>query len=74
MDKFFIPSAALDDSFVTAREVACGAYTKPFSLYPSSYDYYRMGWWLCIPEKLRARLAAQLEAIEIFESFGEFPT
>ena len=64
----------LDDAFVTVLEVACGVYIKPFSLYPSSYDYCHMGWWLCIPEKLRARLAAQLEAIEIFELFGEFPT
>jgi hypothetical protein len=36
----------------------------------ADYDCYRMGVWLYMPEMPEARL----EAIEIFESFGEFPT
>lgn len=34
------------------------------------YDNFRMGTWFYMPEIP----AEQLEAIEIFESFGEFPT
>ncbi len=34
------------------------------------YDFCKMGWWLYMPEMS----TTSLEAIEIYESFGEFPT
>jgi hypothetical protein len=41
-----------------------------WSQWVAYYDHRRQGTWLYMPEMP----AEQLEAIEIFESFGEFPT
>jgi hypothetical protein len=41
-----------------------------WSQWVAYYDHRRMGTWLYMPEMPETRL----EAIEIFEAFGEFPT
>lgn len=88
MDKFFVPSSALDEAqrvivskfhtspmlpFLREQSSYAGLYISEhtdWSQWLAVYDHCRQGTWFYMPEVP----VEQLEAIEIFESFGDFPT